>query len=291
MFGLIPLPYYARILKRYFKPYPTDISEWWLDQGIEQLRIIESAGTQIANKVVLELGTGWQPIIPILFFLKGAQKIFLIDSQRLIDKELLVSVIDNLKKHIPLMSKKLVIKEEHIRKQLYVKSETTIEDIFDNFNMKYLAPYDARDIKLPDNCTDIITSRAVLEHISPAILEGILAEFRRILKGDGVMCHIIDNSDHWEHKDRTISRLNFLKYEDWFWRLTSINPLDYQNRMRHYEYLSMLNRTGFQAIGDYSSPDESAMMDLRHMKVCTKYKGISHRDLAILTSMILAKKC
>lgn len=267
-----------------------DVKEWWLDQGIEQIKMIESANMSIKNKIVLELGTGWQPIIPILFYLKDAKKIILIDSQRLIDKKLLVSLINNMIKYRIKLSTKLNLNEKEIDERLYIKPNQTIEFIFDKFNMKYLAPYDARNTTLSDSYVDIITSRAVLEHIPKNILEEILGEFKRILNNDGVMCHIIDNSDHWEHKDKSISRLNFLKYEELIWRLTSINPLDYQNRMRHYEYMELFLKTGFKAVADYSTPDENVMNDLKKMKLCKKYQNVTYKELAILTSKLIHKK-
>jgi hypothetical protein len=43
----------------------------------------------------------------------------------------------------------------------------------------------------------------------------------------GYMCHVIDNTDHYAHDDKSINYVNFLQFEDWQWRLLTINPFAY----------------------------------------------------------------
>src|SRR6202021_2562874 len=63
---------------------------------------------------------------------------------------------------------------------------------------------------------------AVLEHVDPKMLEAMMADFRRILVPGGAMVHFIDYSDHYAMCDSSISRCNFLQYEDWVWRLCCV---------------------------------------------------------------------
>lgn len=290
--GLFPFQEAFRKIKRKIKPYSSSqaTKKWTIEQGITQIQLLEKAGFSIYGKTVLELGTGWEPFIPFIFHLAGCKKIILSDAHHLLERETVISTISDLIKHSNLMSDALKIDVNEIKNKLQIPITYSLDDIFRRFNFTYMAPYDARTTNLPDCSIDLITSRAVLEFIPPSILNEIFLEFNRILKQEGRMCHIIDNSDHWEHYDKGISRLNFLKFNDFLWKFTSINPLVYLNRLRHFEYLHMLDKTNFKIDYDNSKPDEKALNDLRNMKICKKYRNIPPEELAILTSYIVASK-
>jgi hypothetical protein len=83
--------------------------------------------------------------------------------------------------------------------------------------------------------------------------------------------------------------LNFLRHSDRVWRLFAINQLDYTNRLRHSDYLRLLNEQGFVITIDDSLPDEHAMEQLRTLPLDARFENYSVADLATLTSYIVAK--
>ena len=105
------------------------------------------------------------------------------------------------------------------------------------------------------------------------------------------MCHFIDNSDHWEHNDKSISTVNFLKFSDSVARLLcSGHPRNYQNRMRHFEYIKLLEASGFTIDRDESEVDKNALRDLKHIDVCKRYRDTPHEQLAVLRSYVVASR-
>ena len=64
---------------------------------------------------------------------------------------------------------------------------------------------------------DYHISTTVFEHIPRADIARILKEAKRILKKGGVAIHFIDLSDHFQHQDKSITRINFLRYSDEEW--------------------------------------------------------------------------
>lgn len=86
-------------------------------------------------------------------------------------------------------------------------------------NIVYLAPADASNTDLSDNSIDYHISTTVLEHISRCDIERILVEAKRILKNDGAALHFIDLSDHFQHQDLSITKINFLRYSDKEWAI------------------------------------------------------------------------
>jgi len=290
IFALLPFPTTVRSIKRKFFPYPTTIDEWTLEQGLRQIEMLRAAGYAVEGKIVLELGTGWKPLIPLLFMLAGARRVVLIDSQRLLDLRLVRGIARELSAYKDMLAARLGTSPATIAGKLEFDESFSLDELFKKFGLVYLAPYDARTSELGDQTIDIVTSRAVLEHVPPEILRSLFMEFHRVLKDGGAMCHVIDNSDHWEHGDKRISKLHFLKYPESIWRVFTINKLDYQNRLRHFEYLGLLKDYGFDLALDWSKPDHEAMQSLETLTLCKRYSNVPFEDLAVLTSYIVATK-
>jgi SAM-dependent methyltransferase len=157
-------------------------------------------------------------------------------------------------------------------------------------NTEYRSPLDARHTGLADASVDIVFSHNVIEHIPPAVIRDIFLEFKRILTPEGRMCHMIDNTDHWAQHDTSISYANFYKFGDTQWNIFQINPLDYQNRMRHSEYLRLFAETGFNVLKDESWTDESLIPVINKMKIHPRFRALSVRDLAVMCTFVAASK-
>lgn len=106
------------------------------------------------------------------------------------------------------------------------------ENFLTEANIVYLVPVDAANTGLPDASVDYNISNTVLEHIPKKDIEQILKEGRRILKDDRIAIHFIDLSDHFQHQDSSITKINFLRYSDENWEKIAGIQLAYCNRLR-----------------------------------------------------------
>jgi len=183
----------------------------------------------------------------------------------------------------------LHISEGRIQSKLERRLQRKRKDLLAIFRCRYFAPFDARRTLLPNDSVDLVYSHTVLEHIPPAIIDGIPRESYRILKPDGITCHVIDNSDHWIQRDGTISYVNFLRYEDWVWKLISINPIDSQNRLRNYEYIALLEKWGFHIILDRPVLEQRALPAFNTLKLCRRYASVPKEQLALCRLNIIAR--
>ncbi len=163
---------------------------------------------------VLEIGSGWQPIIPILYHLAGARRVLLVDSHPLLTAQTFHRALSVVREHADLASARLAMAKDEVITRLSAPGSASRGDLFEQFRFTYLAPSDAANLDLQDGSVDLIVSRAVFEHIPPALLERILAECHRGLNASGLMCHLIDNSDHWANLDKCISLVNLLKFDE-----------------------------------------------------------------------------
>ena len=99
------------------------------------------------------------------------------------------------------------------------------------------------------------------------------------------MCHTIDMSDHFEHQDKSISRVNFLQYRPWIWKLACLEPQLFQNRLRRFEYENMLLEEGYEIRLMTGDADADAMAALGRMNVCARYGDVPVEELAMRLGM------
>jgi hypothetical protein len=278
-----------RQLKRSLIPYDSTLDPWTFEQGVQTIEMLREAGARLEGAVVLELGSGWKPVIPLLFRLAGARHVMLIDSEQLLDGRLLADTARQVSCEIERVSNRLQVSPQIAQSLLDVRESASLESVANQLGLTYLAPVDARRLPFNRGDIDIVSSRAVLEHVPRSVLIEIFREFARLLNpGTGYMCHIVDNSDHWAHGDRRLSMLNFLRYPESTWKWLAKNPLDFMNRMRHSEYVRLLDDANFDVVLDLSQPDEKALNELNDLPISPEFQKFARRDLAILTSRLVA---
>ncbi|HSY77875.1 MAG TPA: class I SAM-dependent methyltransferase, partial [Bacteroidia bacterium] len=230
----------------------------------------------------LEIGTGWYPVVPISLFLSGVENIYSIDITALLNKKFLkVSigrVIDasnngELVRYIKVIPERLTeLKKVYAD---YDKMEFT--EILKTINLTYVLK-DARNSGFPDKYFDLISSNNTFEHIYPDILEGILKEFKRIVKQGGIMSHSIDMSDHFAHFDKSISVFNFLQYTDSQWKMID-NSIQPQSRLRVTEYKDMYKQLGIPITTEKLV--RGNIDEIKKLELSEKYTSDSLDDIAV----------
>jgi hypothetical protein len=278
--GSIPFSAAIRQTKRRIISYEDNIdnSYYCIEHSVRQILALRRNGATVEGAKVLEFGSGWLPLVSLVFAVAGAREIVLTDIEHLMDEGT-----------ISLAKQRVFEKADYICDNLDV-SRARLEAALRSFTGIYRVPW--RASRHPADDIDILVSRAVLEHVPRDDLEILFPEFLRILVPRGMCCHVIDNSDHWEHRDKTISRVNFLRYEesDLLWRLAQMNVQTYQNRLRHSDYIGMLERSGFAIADDIREPDSAALATLATFEVASPFRDKNPADLCTLESLIVAQK-
>lgn len=147
-------------------------------------------------------------------------------------------------------------------------------------NIVYLAPADASNIDLSDESVDYHISTTVFEHIPGEDIERILKEAKRILKKDGIAIHFIDLSDHFQHQDKSITGINFLRYSEKEWDKIAGNQFAYCNRLRVSDYLAMFEGLGFDVCRKEVQEDQEARESMRNgFVVDERFRDYSVDDL------------
>jgi hypothetical protein len=262
-------------------------ADFAIKEGIKLINFVRSS-REITAAVCLELGAGWEPLIPILFSLCGARKVILTDLNRLCSPQTLASAIRALRRNRDAIVTGLGLAGELVDRQLG-SAPPEMDGVFRFFRLEYLAPCDSASVPVADRSVDIVYSRSVLEHVPQPVIEQIFLESRRVLSESGIACHFIDPSDHLEHRDKSISRIHFLRFSDAMFRLMCLNALHYHNRLRHSEYARMLEEAGFEIVKEERNVDPRAVVFAKTQKLASKFSRFAPEDLATVDSLFLAR--
>jgi SAM-dependent methyltransferase len=232
------------------------------------------------NKNYYEFGAGWDLIIPLAICQLG-YKTDVVDIRKL----LVYDLVNDANNRFSTNNSDLPFKNS--KKTEVVKN---LKDLKDHFGLEYHAPQDARNTKFPDNHFGFSSSTSTMEHIPPDDILKILNETYRIMQKGGVLSMGIDYIDHWSYFDSNLSIYNFLQYTPSEWK--KFNPdLNYQNRLRHSDYLKIIAQTPFEVvINNARKPNEDQRKTLKNMKLADMYKDYTYEDLELTGSEIVLRK-
>lgn len=247
----------------------------------QHLSFVEKYKGDPTGMHALELGTGWYPVVPMGFFLAGADLVHTVDVSRLMDKRKLLTTLHRFEQYrqqdrlegLPIRPDRMAA----LRKLLEVAPGQSFEGLLEALRMRYLVA-DARDLPLGAETVDLVCSNNTLEHIYPEVLRSILLELWRILRPEGMMSNFIDMSDHFAHLDPSITIYHFLGFSEETWRRID-NSIQPQNRWRITHYRNLYRELGIPITEELARPGDIAA--LRTVPVAAPFNAIPEAELAV----------
>lgn len=175
------------------------------------------------GKRVIEIGSGWLPIIPYeLIYRYHAKEVLTFD----------------INKHY---QNCLIAKINRLYNELYsLNLGYSLSQ-----KVSYFPRTNILKLQFEKDTIDAVISRNVLEHIPPEDLIMIHKQAYNYLNpNDGFIIHLISPSDHRAYSDPRISLWDFLQYSQSEWDQIQTR-FDYHNRWRLPQYIQMFQNCGF----------------------------------------------
>ena len=185
-------------------------------------RILSQHDVSLQQKVVVELGSGWVPILP--YMLKYDCSASLVRTY-------------DINEHFK--SSEIKLLNEVFTKQ-YKLSAANFGGKYNLADgIEYFPNTDIRTADLED--VDIVVSRFVLEHVPPELIAAMHKDFATTMKAGSHVLHLISPSDHRAYSDSSLSLYDFLKYSKEQWNNIQ-TKFDYHNRLRLPQYISLFEK-------------------------------------------------
>lgn len=226
-------------------------------------KILNNIGFCLEGKKVIEIGSGWAPVIPYFLLYLG--------------KAGSVSTYD-LYHHF---SKKKINRLNEV-----FTSEYGIELIEQNlkpYNLpKEITYHPNTDLIKADILeADLVYSRFVLEHVKPDDIALMHHKLKKDLKPGSRVIHFISPGDHRIYVDPDLSLQDFLQYSEAEWRKKQTR-FDYHNRLRLPQYLNIFKEAGMEIEDlkfDCPGPNSPAYKKFKNVKLHEDFKHFSEKEL------------
>lgn len=243
------------------------------------------------SSTVLELGTGWYPVIPIALFLSGYDKVVSVDLSSWLTKKGQLTAIakfEEWRKDGRLQVYLKNIDEERWTELMDIRThheKLSREDINEKIRLVPIVE-NLIETSLQNSTFEFICSNNTFEHVYADVLKKILLKFKELIMPGGTMSHFIDMSDHFAHFDKSITIYNFLKYSKAQWSRMD-NDIQPQNRLRWIDYKKMYASLDIPISSEEFRPGD--MEQLSSILVHEEYKSYSQEALAISHGYLISE--
>lgn len=240
---------------------------------------------------VLELGTGWFPIIPIGVFLCGASEVWtwdIVEHLRLervrfvLNLFLQADAAGQLGRYLPDLRPERL---DRLREAAADQSAGTAAELLERLRIHYRLG-DVTQVELPLQSVDLFTSYGVLEYLPAKALVPLFRAFLRIAASEAVMNHQVIMEDQYAGRDHQITPFNFLKFSDRTWRWLN-NPIIPLNRLRITDYRQAMRDAGFRIIDEVVEHRGDPAM-LAKVDLAPRFRQYPQEDLLVLRAWLAA---
>jgi hypothetical protein len=241
-------------------------------------------GRAPALDTVIELGTGWYPIVPLGLALSGARRVLSFDLVPLLDPARVLGTLKMYRRlahagRLPALEPDACDRIDEVLARAAGRSAQWLLEAFG----VCVRRADARRTGLPEGSVDLFVSNNTLEHVPGDVLSGVFREFHRVGHEGSVMSHFIDMADHYAGFDPSITVFNYLKYSSRTWALFN-NRLQFQSRLRLPDYRALHRETRWLILEEDLHAEPAAL--LRQVELAQEFRALDEEALRVTEAWI-----
>ena len=174
---------------------------------------------RLRDKDLVEIGTGWLPVLPLCFALAGARRIHSFDLNRHMRHAAVPAALSRLESHLGALAQAGGLEDAEVRERhAWLHDAGDGRAILERAGVVEHAPADAAATGLSGASVALVFSNSVLEHVPAGVLGAVMRESTRILQPGGRALHSVNCGDHYAYFDRSITPIHYLRYSARQWK-------------------------------------------------------------------------
>lgn len=271
--------------------------EYWLDDKFTHSEFHWSAyqrGNQQPPETVLEIGTGWFPLVPLFLSLRGVKQIITADANPHLNKTSLFKTIQALAQAIQEEQWINCRWEEERKNALISYSNQPIQPFESQIQFlsgigivyRTFSPKEGLTAILTTYKIDQVVSNNTLNCVEEQYIFQYLESLFKHLPHKSLLSHHIDLTDPRSHTDPHINSIDFLQYNDLKWKSMESRGLSV-NRLRASEWINLFEKAGFKLLEVEPIPFKE---QLNTMSFDARFAHLPERDFQIGWLKIIVQK-
>lgn len=233
----------------------------------------------LAQMAHVDIGCGWMPTIPLVFYSVGVQRQVLCDIRRNMKRDTVAETVR--------IFQRLARRSGQQRGGIYQRlpplmgPQEELDEYFTRIGIRYFVPFKPRDLRA-DGARKLITATQVLLLLTPAELDSLLDMIAAALSdGGGIFLATVHLYDPYSDADPSLPRYNKYRYSDFVWDRIISSRLARYNRLTASDYRWFLEKHGFELLEfDLTKPTEADIRELRRVPLHPKFRHISETEMA-----------
>jgi hypothetical protein len=225
----------------------------------------------------VDIGAGWMPTIPLLFYSSGFDRQILLDINPNLDVRIVSDVVQAFRQ--------VVAKDKNLQSRCQrlppiVHPFETVETYLTRLGIRYVAPYSEKDL-VNDQGFKIVTCTQVLLHLSKHQLRSLFQAVSLALADRGLFLAPVHLYDIYSDFDKRLSPYNKWRYSDFVWERLINSKMMTFNRLTASEYRRLLEASGLDVIKYHvAEPTDSDLQQFRRTKVHKQFTNVPETELA-----------
>lgn len=254
------------------------------------MRHLDQLGIDLRGQHMVEVGTGWLPVMPLCFALAGVGRCYTMDLRRHLSPQAVLLTVQYLAPYLAEIAQASGQDEQAVRARWQAWSRLSDgEAVLKDAGVSYMAPADATACGLDAGSVDMVFSNSVLEHVPASVLDALMVETHRILKPGGLALHSVNCGDHYAYFDRQITPIHYLRFSERAWRKWN-NDLQYQNRLRPVDFVESARKAGLDVILDTHKPRPELLAKLPSMPIDEAFRRYPAEQLCCTSIDFAARR-
>lgn len=244
--------------------------------GVQYFQQLRSLGLE--NRLLqgkhLDLGSGWHPTIPLLFYALGCPAQALADVVPVLTRETARETAATFLKVLPAANLPLPFQNDRLE---FLRAYPWPAWPPRELGWEYHAPY-MDWLRSAPASLDLVTSTQALLHVPRPVLGEIFSTVAQALKPGGVFMATIHLRDLFADSDPSITPYNHLRYSPAFWNRWVCSSLMSYNRLKAPDYRNLLEAAGLQSLVFEVEPGD--LRQLARVPIHPSFAGYSPEELA-----------
>jgi hypothetical protein len=247
------------------------------------MRVLRELKFDLHGQTVMEVGTGWLPVLPLCFALGGAKRVHTFDLNRHLKRSAVPGVLKRLGSHLGALAQasgqsEADVRERHALLSSAGEGRDAGMRILELAGIDYRAPADATRTGLADQSVSLVYSNSVLEHVGTSVLGPMMSETKRLLTPHGLALHSVNCGDHYAYFDRSITPLNYLRFTDSQWQRWN-NKMLYQNRLRPSDFTAAATSQGLSVVHQIQTERRELLARIPPDQIAPEFRHYDAQDL------------